>query len=163
MKKSKQLISEPPFPWRRGASVREMRTTEKLIVTVSPTGSFQGKESNPALPYSPQEIADDVRACWNEGAAIVHIQCRDENGVPTNDRNFFRERDRLIREQGCAIIIQHSTSPGPPGATIDDGIKTIEVNPEMASLSMGIGFVLTRGKWKANARSRAGALSLATD
>jgi 3-keto-5-aminohexanoate cleavage enzyme len=134
--------------------MREMRTTEKLIVTVSPTGSFQGKESNPALPYSPQEIADDVLACWNEGAAIAHIHCRDENGVPTNDPHFFRETDRLIREQGCDIIIQHSTSPGPPNATIDDGIKTIEANPEMASLSMGAGLVLTKGVLKINARSR---------
>jgi 3-keto-5-aminohexanoate cleavage enzyme len=131
-----------------------MRTTEKLILTVSPTGSFHGKEANPALPYTPQEIADDVLACWNEGAAIAHIHCRDGNGVPTNDSGVFRETDRLIRERGCDIIIQHSTSPGPPGATIDDGIKTIEANPEMASLSMGIGFVLTRGEWKANARSR---------
>src|SRR5271157_773292 len=104
--------------------MKEMRTTEKLIITVSPSSNFQGKEANPALPYSPHEIADTVYECWNEGAAIAHIHCRDESGVPSNDPQVFREADRLIREKGCDIIIQHSTAPGmKPGTTIDDGIR----------------------------------------
>jgi len=35
--------------------MKEMRTTEKLIITVSPSSNFQGKEANPALPYSPED------------------------------------------------------------------------------------------------------------
>jgi 3-keto-5-aminohexanoate cleavage enzyme len=135
--------------------MREMRTTEKLIITVSPSSNFQGKEANPALPYSPQEIADTVYQCWNEGAAIAHIHCRDENGVPSNDPEVFREADLLIREKGCDIVIQHSTAPGMrPGTTIDDGIRSIEANPEMASLSMGVGMLLRKGETRINARSR---------
>jgi 3-keto-5-aminohexanoate cleavage enzyme len=135
--------------------MREMRTTEKLIITVSPSSNFQGKEANPALPYSPQEIADTVYQCWNEGAAIAHIHCRDESGVPSNDPEVFREADRLIREKGCDIVIQHSTAPGmKPGTTIDDGIRSIEANPEMASLSMGVGMLLRKGETRINARSR---------
>lgn len=135
--------------------MKEMRRTEKLIVTVSPSSNFQGKESNPTLPYSPEEIADTVYACWNEGAAIAHIHCRDKDGIPTNDPEVFREVDRLIRAKGCNIIIQHSTAPGMrPGTTIDDGMRSIEANPEMASLSMGVGVVLSKGVLKINARSR---------
>lgn len=135
--------------------MKEMRTTEKLIITVSPSSNFQGKEANPALPYSPQEIADTVYECWNEGAAIAHIHCRDESGVPSNDPQVFREADRLIREKGCDIIIQHSTAPGmKPGTTIDDGIRSIEANPEMASLSMGVGVLLRKGETRINCRPR---------
>ena len=79
--------------------MKEMRTTEKLIITVSPSSNFQGKEANPALPYSPEEIADTVYECWNEGASIAHIHCRDKEGVPSNDPEVFREVDRLIRER----------------------------------------------------------------
>ena len=135
--------------------MKEMRATEKLIITVSPSSNFQGKEANPALPYSPQEIADTVYECWNEGAAIAHIHCRDENGVPSNDPEVFREVDRLIREKKCDIIIQHSTAPGmKPGTTIDDGIRSIEANPEMASLSMGVGVLLRKGETRINCRPR---------
>jgi 3-keto-5-aminohexanoate cleavage enzyme len=134
--------------------MKEMRKTEKLIVTVSAASNFQGKEANPAIPYSPQEIADAVYECWNEGAAIAHIHCRDEKGVPTNDPDVFSEVDRLIREKGCDIIIQHSTAPGMrEGTTIDDGIRSIEANPEMASLSMGVGVLLGK-QARINMRSR---------
>ncbi len=135
--------------------MKDMRTTEKLIITVSPSSNFQGKEANPALPYSPQEIADTVRECWNEGAAIAHIHCRDANGAPSNDPEIFREVDRLIREKECDIIIQHSTAPAmKPGTTIDDGIRSIEANPEMASLSMGVGVLLRKGEARINCRPR---------
>ncbi len=135
--------------------MKEMRTSERLIITVSPSSNFQGKEANPALPYSPQEIADTVYECWNEGAAIAHIHCRDAQGAPSNNPEVFREADRLIREKGCDIIIQHSTAPGmKPGTTIDDGIRSIETNPEMASLSMGVGVLLRKGETRINCRPR---------
>lgn len=135
--------------------MKEMRTTEKLIITVSPSSNFQGKEANPALPYSREEVAETAYECWNEGAAIAHIHCRDKDGVPSNDPEVFREVDRLIREKGCDIIIQHSTAPGmKPGTTIDDGMRSIEANPEMASLSMGVGVLLRKGETRINARSR---------
>ncbi len=135
--------------------MKDLRTTEKLIITVSPSSNFQGKEANPALPYSPQEIADTVCECWNEGAAIAHIHCRDEHGVPSNDPDVFREVDRLVREKKCDIILQHSTAPGmKPGTTIDDGMRSIEANPEMASLSMGVGVLLRKGETRINCRPR---------
>ena len=135
--------------------MKEMRTTEKLIITVSPSSNFQGKEANPALPYSPQEIAETVYECWNEGAAIAHIHCRDKDGVPSNDPEVFREVDRLIREKACDIIIQHSTAPGmKPGTTIDDGMRSVEANPEMATLSMGVGVLLRKGETRINCRPR---------
>ncbi|MBI4332647.1 MAG: 3-keto-5-aminohexanoate cleavage protein [Chloroflexi bacterium] len=115
-----------------------MATTDKLIICVSPTGNFHGKEANPNIPLQPDEIAEEVYRSWNEGAAIAHIHARDGNGVPTNDPDVFREIDRRIREKKCPIIIQHSTAPGrQPGVTVDDGPRSIEANPEMASLNMG--------------------------
>jgi len=135
--------------------MREMRTTEKLIITVSPGSNFQGKEVNPALPYSPEELGETVYECWNEGAAIAHLHCRDAEGKPTNDPEVFLKADQEIRGRNCDIIIQHSTSPAMrPGTTIDDGIRSIEAKPEMASLSMGAGILLYKGEARINLRSR---------
>jgi len=127
---------------------------KKLIVTVAPTSNFHGKEANPALPFSPQEVADAVYECWNEGAGIVHIHGRDEKGLPTNDPGFFQEVDKLIREKGCDIIIQHSMAPANPvllgkkEGDVNDGMRTTTTTPppEMASLEVAPSNIIMDGK-----------------
>ncbi len=124
-----------------------MIETNKLIICVSPTGNFQGKETNPNMPLQPDEIAEEVYRCWNDGAAIAHIHARDKEGLPTNDPKVFAEIKRRIREKKCDIIIQFSTAPGrQPGVTVDDGPKCMDAGPEMASLSMGPTIITFRGK-----------------
>ena len=132
-----------------------MIKTDKLIICVCPTGSWLTKDKHPNVPLQPAEIADEVYRSWNEGASIVHIHCRDKEGNATSDPKVFAEVDRLIREKGCDIIIQHSTSPGRgPGqvvksdlpdvpanlmfAAVDKGLEAVEPNPEMASLDIGV-------------------------
>lgn len=118
--------------------MRELRTTEKLILTVAPTGAFQGKEANPNLPLQPEEIAEAVYQAWNEGAAICHIHARAKGtNEPTSDVEVFREIDRRIREKNCDIIIQHSTAQDYQPRLANSGrIQAIETNPEMASLDI---------------------------
>jgi len=127
--------------------MRELRTTEKLIITVAPTGAFQGKEANPNLPLQPHEIAQATYESWNEGAAIVHIHAREpDTNKPTTDPDILRHIDRLIREKGCDIIIQHSTAHDYiPRMASDGRIKAIEMNPEMASLDITFTRMLTFG------------------
>lgn len=118
--------------------MREMRTTEKLIVTVATTGAFQGKEANPNLPETPEEIAQAVYDCWNEGASIAHIHARErETNKATSEPEILSEIDKRIRDKGCDIIIQHSTaSDYIPRLREDKRIKAIEMKPEMASLDI---------------------------
>jgi len=118
--------------------MRELRTTDKLIICVSPTGAFQGKEANPNIPILPEEIAQSVYESWNEGASIAHIHARErETNKPTTDPDILREIDQGIRDKKCDIIIQHSTAHDfIPRLPEDKRIKAIEMNPEMASLSI---------------------------
>lgn len=118
--------------------MREVRTTEKLIITVAPTGGLHGKAAHPKLPEQPDEIAEAVYESWNEGAAIAHIHARTrDGGKPTNDPDILRDIDRRIREKNCDIIIQHSTAADfIPHLPDDKRIKAIEMNPEMATLSV---------------------------
>jgi 3-keto-5-aminohexanoate cleavage enzyme len=113
------------------------------------------KDFNPNVPIQPDEIAEEVYRSWNEGASIVHIHARDKEGHATSNPDVFREIDRRIREKGCNIIIQHSISPGRgPGqvmkselkdvpenllfAAVDKGLETLDPNPEMGSLDIGV-------------------------
>jgi 3-keto-5-aminohexanoate cleavage enzyme len=119
--------------------VKELRTTEKLIITVAPTGDFQAKEANPNHPVEPDEIARAVYDAWNEGASIVHIHARDKSGKPTNDPEIFREIDGRIRQMNCDIIIQHSTAQDfIPRMGPDKRLRAIEMRPEMATLDITI-------------------------
>lgn len=132
-----------------------MIKADKTIITVCPTGSWLTKDKHPNVPLQPVEIADEVTRAWNEGASIAHIHCRDKEGNATSEPEIFAEVDRLIRERGCDIIIQHSTSPGRgPGqvvksalknvsenllfGAVDTGLEAVLPNPEMASLDIGV-------------------------
>ena len=119
---------------------------DKTIITVAVTGNFHGKEANPALPLGPREIADATYQAWNEGASVVHIHGRLEDGSPTNAPAFFQDVDRRIREKKCDIILQHSMAPANPNllglntnvADIDEGARTRTTTPrpEMVSLEV---------------------------
>lgn len=129
--------------------MRELRTTESLIVTVAPTGGYHGKETHPNIPLQPEEIAKAVYESWNEGASIAHIHARErQTNKPTPDPNVFVEIDQRIRDKGCDIIIQHTTSDSfIPRLAEDKRIGAIEMNPEMASLDVTIPRMsLVRGK-----------------
>ena len=114
----------------------------KVIVTVAQTGAFHGKDANPNLPITPQEIADSAYDCYNAGAAVVHIHARDKEGVSTNDPSVYNEIGSRIRAK-CNIITQYSTAPANrAGAVAEDGMKLLYdkdlVKPDMCSLDCSL-------------------------
>jgi uncharacterized protein (DUF849 family) len=134
--------------------MRELRTTEKLIITVAPTRAFQRKESNPNLPTLPEEIAQSVYESWNEGASIVHIDARDKKTHrSTTEPEVLREVDAQMRGKNCDIIIQHNTANDMLIQNVQGireiprvkRIKAIETNPEMASLDITMAGMVTFG------------------
>ena len=111
----------------------------KVIITAAVTGAWPKKENNPNVPMTPQEIADDVYACWKAGAAIAHLHMRDENGDGTMDTAKFEETVNLIHTKypDCDIILNLTTSGD---IHADDEIRVAHVKklkPEMASYDCG--------------------------
>lgn len=110
---------------------------DKVIITVATTGAFPTKAHNPAIPITPQEIADDVYACWKAGAAVAHLHMRDENGAGTMSVEKFEETVALIRKTDCDIVLNCTTS-GDLNATDDTRMMHLaKVKPEMASYDCG--------------------------
>lgn len=108
---------------------------EKLILTVATTGGVHGKESNPNLPETPEEIAADVALCEENGASIVHLHGRKASGE--RDASQLQAINDAIRDRCDDIIIQNTT--GGTGLSLDEratGLRTDPL-PEMASLDMG--------------------------
>lgn len=107
----------------------------KIIITAAQTGALVTKKMNPHLPEQPDEIVASAHACYNEGAAIVHIHARDERDENTADVEVFRSIHEKIRSL-CNIIIQDSTGGG-PNLTQQERVNCLKAGPEMASLNMG--------------------------
>ena len=54
----------------------------KVIVTVAPTGGMALKAQSPHLPVTPEEIAADVKRCYDAGASVVALHARRGSGRP---------------------------------------------------------------------------------
>lgn len=104
-----------------------------VVITVAPTGPIATKSDNPALPTSPEEIADAVAGAYEAGAAVAHIHLRDENQRPTADQQIARRAVELIRDR-CPILIQLSTGVGLT-VPFEERERLVELRPEMATLN----------------------------
>ena len=111
----------------------------KLIITVATTGAWPTKENNPNVPMTPEEIAEDVYACWKAGAAVAHLHMRDDAGKGTMDKTRFAKTVELLRTNhpDCDIILNMTTS-GDLNATDETRqIHLKELRPEMGSYDCG--------------------------
>jgi 3-keto-5-aminohexanoate cleavage enzyme len=109
---------------------------EKLIITIAPTGNVPTKDMTPYVPVTPEEIANDIIACYEKGAAVAHIHARDERGVPTCDITYFAEIVRLLDQAGCPIVKQISTGAR-GGKTGEARAEALTLKPLSASLASG--------------------------
>ena len=82
----------------------------KLIITAAVTGSIGTRKENPYIPFSPEEIANEIIRSYRAGAAIAHIHVRDpKTGSPSLNIDHFREvRDRVRAK--CDILLNFTTS-----------------------------------------------------
>jgi 3-keto-5-aminohexanoate cleavage enzyme len=109
-----------------------------MIVTCAVDGGLQGKESHPALPEQPHEIALQAQEAYEAGASIVHIHGRDPGDFTncTDDPDVYREILGQVREKSPELILNITTGGGP--TTTDEGrIAVLDAGPEMATLNLG--------------------------
>jgi 3-keto-5-aminohexanoate cleavage enzyme len=110
------------------------RTSRKVIVGLAPVGTDlpEGVQN----PLSPAEVAEEVIACTEVGAGMVHLHVRDSAGVQTADITEFSRTLDLIREKSD-IIIQGSTG-GVSDLSLEERCTALnDPRVEMASLNMG--------------------------
>ena len=111
----------------------------KTIITVATTGAWPTKANNPNVPMTPEEIAEDVYACWKVGAAVAHLHMRDDEGKGTMDKTRFAKTVELLRTNhpDCDIILNMTTS-GDLNATDETRQAHLkELRPEMGSYDCG--------------------------
>jgi 3-keto-5-aminohexanoate cleavage enzyme len=80
---------------------------EKLIISAAVTGAFLSKEHHPYMPVTPEEIRDEVKRCYDAGAAVAHLHARH----PDRDLTDYEVIGMVIRlvNESCPIITQVGT------------------------------------------------------
>ena len=109
--------------------------SNRVILTVAPTGSSTPAAKCPGLPVTPAEIAAETYECWKAGASVVHLHVRDDQGNASMEYEKFRESVALIREK-CDIVINMTTAGG-FGVPDDERILPLDLIPEMATMDAG--------------------------
>lgn len=110
---------------------------DKLILSVATTGSATSRKQTPHVPITPEEIAEQAIACYEEGAAIVHIHVRDDNGRVTCDPDRYARVAEIIRAAGCPIIVNMSTGGGAGIVSDEERMSPVRLRPEIASYDCG--------------------------
>ena len=101
-----------------------MGKSNKLIIQVCLCGAGTKKSQAPTVPYTPEEISDQIVSCAKLGASIAHIHVREDKevngqmeiGYKSMSLQKFSETVELTREkcakEGLDIIINLTTSGG---------------------------------------------------
>lgn len=125
----------------------------EVIITAALTGGVHDKSYNENLPEQPDEVIEHALAAREAGAAIVHCHARMPDGSRTCDPDIFKEIHDGITAKSDLIV--QLTTGGGLGLSVEERMGAIWLEPEMASLNMGLMNFIFQGKehYFANMRS----------
>ncbi len=90
-----------------------MTMNTDVVVTCAVTGAGDTVDKHPAIPVTPEQIANSAIEAADAGAAIVHLHVRDpETGKGSRDINLFKETVELVRNSGRNVLINLTAGMG---------------------------------------------------
>src|SRR5579864_273715 len=113
------------------------KPTDKVIITCAVTGAIHTPTLSAALPYTPEDVAQQAIDAAAAGAAILHLHARNpKDGSPTGDPQVFAQFLPRIHASTDAVI--NLTTGGSPEMTPEHRLAaSLRFQPEMCSLNMG--------------------------
>lgn len=123
-----------------------MSLDDTVIISCALTGAVTTKKHCPAIPYTPDEIAEEAQRAYDAGAAIVHIHARTDQGAPSWDKQVFA-RIKEETEKRCPVLINFSTGGAGP---MQDRVSHLSLKPHIAALNMGS---MNYAKWSAKRKA----------
>jgi len=117
-----------------------MSLPDQVIINLCPTGMVPRRAKVPDVPITPDEIAKDVRRCYEAGASMVHLHARDDDEEPTWTAERFTDIVDAVVTLTPDIVLVVTTS-GRNWSELDKRAASLTVDnlarPEMASLTLG--------------------------
>jgi 3-keto-5-aminohexanoate cleavage enzyme len=117
--------------------IKETMDMRKVLVAVAPVAHMektvpQGVNN----PVKPEDLAQEVIACAEAGASMVHLHVRDATGAQVGDLGVFSHTIDMIRAK-TDIVIQGSTGGKSALSLEQRSVSVDEDRVQMASLNMG--------------------------
>jgi 3-keto-5-aminohexanoate cleavage enzyme len=109
--------------------------TDKLLVTVAPTGAETSKADCPQLPTTLTELVETAQRCEAAGAAMVHVHIRDDEHRPSLDPARLADTVAALHES-TGLVVQLSTG-GSVHDRLDSRLAVLDAEPDSCSLTMG--------------------------
>ena len=76
---------------------------DKIIIEVR-VNELAPRDENPNVPFLPSEIIRDAKACYDEGASILHYHGRTAEGAPEHGADFYLETNAGVRAL-CPMLL----------------------------------------------------------
>lgn len=89
-----------------------MTKQSPMLLAVAPNGARKQYKDHPALPITPDELADTAASCLDAGAGMMHLHVRDENNGYQHciDSKKYSQAFAAIRERiGDKLFLQATT------------------------------------------------------
>jgi 3-keto-5-aminohexanoate cleavage enzyme len=124
-----------------------LQSTDKVVLTIAPTGGLHGKEANPRLPEQPEGIIATFADCYEAGATIAHIHVRDKEGRTSADPVIYGEviagiKERcpdMITQVGNGIGIRREGNGVWSGFTQEQRMALLDLDPAPDMLTVNAG------------------------
>ena len=90
-----------------------MAMNSNVVVTCAVTGAGDTVDKHPAIPVTPEQIANSAIEAADAGAAIVHLHVRDpQTGKGSRDIALFQDVVERVRNSGRNVLINLTAGMG---------------------------------------------------
>ena len=80
---------------------------DRVVIGVAPNGARKTRRDHPALPITPQELADFAAACREAGASMLHLHVRNADGGHSLAASDYRPAVEAVRRAvGRSLVLQ---------------------------------------------------------
>ncbi len=112
-------------------------TDSPVVIAVAPNGARKGKDDHAELPISPAELADCAAACLEQGATMIHLHVRDDNGIHSLAPEHYRPAITAVRNAvGDQMLIQVTTEAAGHYVAADQITNMLELAPDFVSIAL---------------------------
>lgn len=114
-----------------------MPNQNRVAIAVAPNGGRRTKADHPALPITPDELADVAAASLDAGAAMIHVHVRDRDGHHLLDAEVYRAATAAIRASVGDRLVLQITSEALGLYRPEEQMRVVlETQPEAVSLAL---------------------------
>jgi len=110
---------------------------ERVIIMSAPNGARRTADDHPALPITPDELADCAQSLVEEGVSVLHLHVRDKHQRHTLDADRYRAAIEAVRARvGDSLVLQVTTEAVGVFTRDEQMAMVRHVRPEAVSLGL---------------------------